>query len=54
MRRSGKRWCRRLLEIGRIDLDTIAARHVEAFHQTTRGWGYTTRDSVGNLAIGIS
>jgi len=45
---------RAIIDTGRIDLDAIAARHVEAFHQTTRGWGHTTRDSVGNLARGIS
>jgi poly(ADP-ribose) glycohydrolase ARH3 len=45
---------RAILDTGTLDLDAIAACHVEAFRQTTRGWGDTTRDSVANLANGIS
>jgi ADP-ribosyl-[dinitrogen reductase] hydrolase len=35
-----------------LDMNTVAAWHVKAFHESVRGWGPTTREAVASLARG--
>jgi ADP-ribosyl-[dinitrogen reductase] hydrolase len=35
-----------------LDMNAVAAWHVQAFHESVRGWGPTTRESVAALASG--
>jgi ADP-ribosylglycohydrolase len=41
-----------IIESGGLDMDTIAAWHVQAFHDSVRGWGPTTQEAVAALASG--
>ena len=43
-----------IIDKGKINLPAIASRHVEAMATSTKGWGYTTKDSVANLGKGVS
>jgi ADP-ribosylglycohydrolase len=43
-----------IIDKGKIDLPSIASRHVEAMVHSIKGWGKSTRDSVANLAAGAS
>lgn len=42
-----------LLESG-LSIQTQVEKHVEAFRDSTHGWGYSTKEGVRNLANGIS
>jgi ADP-ribosylglycohydrolase len=41
-----------ILEAGSVDMEKIALQHVEAFNDTTSGWGSTTREAVRKISKG--
>ena len=43
---------RALIAANRIDLDQVARAHIEAYDQTTRGWGESTRRGIARLKAG--